>query len=145
MRVSKYIIGVWAGILVYTLFSFLNGPAGLSAYNYLLAERERQFDNIRDLGFLNEELDRTRNNLLYDHDTLLIHARQMGYGQEDERFVRIVGLGSPKVSASTAGTVYVASEPDFISNKYIKIAALCVGLLIFSFLLMMEIIEKRSR
>jgi len=145
MRISKYLIGLWAGIIVYTLFSFLAGSAGLSAYNYLLAERERQLDNIRDLGFLNEDLDRTRNNLLYDEDTLLIHARQMGYGQNDERFVRIVGLGGPKISHTSAGSIYTASNPDFISDRYIKIAALCIGLLVFSFLLMLEIIEKRSR
>ncbi|MCL2196871.1 MAG: septum formation initiator family protein [Treponema sp.] len=145
MRFSKYLIGIWASVIVYTLFSFFYGPAGLSAYNYLLSERERQLDNIRDLGFLNEDLDRTRNNLLYDHDTLLIHARQMGYGQNNERFVRIVGLGGPKISHTTAGSVYTASVPDFISDKYIKITALCVGLFVFSFLLMLEIIEKRSR
>jgi len=145
MRFSKYLIGLWAGIVVYTLFSFLSGPAGLSAYNYLLAERERQLDNIKDLGYLNEDLDRTKNNLLYDEDTLLIHARQMGYGHNDERFVRIVGLGSPKITHTTAGKVYSASYPDFVSDKYIKITALCVGLLVFSFLLMLDIIEKRSK
>ncbi|MCL2210600.1 MAG: septum formation initiator family protein [Treponema sp.] len=145
MRFSKYLIGLWAAVIVYALFSFLSGPAGLSAYNYLLAEKERQLDNIGHLGFINEDLDRTRNNLLYDQDTLLIHARQMGYGQEDERFIRIVGLGSPKVTQTSAGNIYIASEPDFISDKIIKITALCAGLLIFTFLLMLEIIEKRSR
>jgi cell division protein FtsB len=145
MRVFKYLIGIWTAIAVYTLFSFLGGSSGLSAYNYLLAERERQFENIRKLENINDELERTRFNLQYDEDTLLVHARLMGYGQEDERFIRIVGLGNMKTDPMVAGNVYVTSNPEFISDKSIKIAALCAGLLVFVFLFMLEIIESRSR
>ncbi|WP_461245891.1 FtsB family cell division protein [Treponema sp. R6D11] len=145
MRVFKYLIGVWTAIVVYTLFSFLGGPSGLSSYNYLLAEKERQCENIKDLGIINEELERTRFNLQYDQDTMLVQARQMGYGQSDERFIRIVGLGTPKSAAVRAGNVYSTSYPDYISDKNIKIAAFCAGLLVFAFILMMEIIEKKSR
>jgi len=139
MRVFKYLVGVWTAVIVYTLFSFLGGPSGLSSYNYLLAERERQWENIKDLGIINEDLERTKFNLQYDQDTMLVQARQMGYGQSDERFIRIVGLGTPKSSPVTAGNMYSTSFPDYISDKYIKIAALCAGLLIFAFILTLEI------
>jgi len=145
MKVCKYLIGVWAAIAIYTLFSFLGGPKGIYSYNYLLAEKDRQWDNIQTLGILNEELERTRNNLLYDQDTMLIHARQMGYGQRDERFVRIVGLGSIRNTPSTAGNIYITQSPDYIADKTIKIVALCAGLLIFAFLFMLELIESRSK
>ena len=116
----------------------------MSAYNYLLSERDQQWSNIQNLGYLNEELEKTRNNLLYDQDTLLIHARQMGYGQKNERFVRIVGLGAIRTAPSTAGSVYTTQAPDYISDLNIKIIALCIGLLVFAFLFMLEIIEKKS-
>ncbi|MDR0320758.1 MAG: septum formation initiator family protein [Treponema sp.] len=145
MRVFKYLIGIWTAIVVYTIFSFLGGPTGLSSFNYLLSERDRQWDNIKNLGIINEDLERTRNNLLYDQDTLLVHARQMGYGQEDERFVRIVGLGTVNTAPAVAGNVYTAQYPDFLSDKSIKIAALCFGLLVFVFFFMLEFIETRSR
>jgi hypothetical protein len=145
MRIFKYLIGIWTAVTVYTLFSFLGGPSGLSAYNYLFAERERQLENISDLGNINEELERTRFNLQYDQDTMLVHARLMGFGQPDERFVRIVGLGIPKTAPVTAGNVYTTSYPDYISDKNIKIAALCAGLLVFAFIFMLEIIESKSR
>jgi len=144
MRILKYLIGIWAAIAVYTLISFLGGPKGMSAYNYLLSERDQQWSNIQNLGYLNEELEKTRNNLLYDQDTLLIHARQMGYGQKNERFVRIVGLGAIRTAPSTAGSVYTTQAPDYISDLNIKIIALCIGLLVFAFLFMLEIIEKKS-
>ena len=145
MRISKYLIGIWLAVAVYTLFSFMAGPRGMSAYNYLLSEREQQWENIRNLGIINEELERTRNNLLYDHDTLLVHARQMGYGQDDERFIRIVGLSNTKSTPSAVGNVYSAQHPEHLSDRIIKIIALFAGLLIFAFLLMLEIIESRSK
>jgi len=145
MRIFKYLIGLWTALAVYALFSFLSGPKGLAAYNYFLGERERQWENINELEIINEDLENTRNSLLYDDDTLMVHARQMGYGEEDERFVRIVGLGNIKIAPAATGTVYIAHDTEFISDKSIKIAALCAGLLIFAFFLMLDLIESKSR
>jgi cell division protein FtsB len=143
MRILKYLIGIWTAIAVYTLFSFFNGPSGLSAYNQLLFEREQQWANIKELGIINEELEKAKNNLLYDQDTLLVHARQMGYGTEDERFIRIVGLGKIKTTPAMTGNLYMVKDPDFLSDKTIKIVASIAGFMIFAFLFMLEIIEKR--
>jgi hypothetical protein len=145
MRVFKYLFAIWAAIAVYAIFSFLSGPRGMTAYNYLLSERELQWANIKELGIINEELGKTKNNLLYDHDTLLVHAIRMGYGYEDERFVRIVGLGNIKTTPAVTGEIYIAQNPDFILDRYIKISALCAGLLVFIFVFMLEIIETRVR
>ena len=127
---------------VYTLFSFFNGPSGMTAYNYLLSERELQWANIKELGIINEDLEKTKNNLLYDYDTLLVHAHQMGYAYEDERFIRIVGLKNENNASLMTGKVYVAQNPDFISDRNIKIAALCAGLLVFAFIFMLELINR---
>jgi len=145
MRVLKYLIGIWVAIAVYTIFSFLGGPRSIPAYNYLLSERDLQWENIKTLGILNEELEKTRNNLIYDQETILIHARHMGYGYENERFIRIVGLGNINPVPSAIGSVYSAQKPDFIPDRHIKIAAVCIGFLIFAFLFMLEFIESRSK
>jgi len=145
MRFFKYLLGIWTAVVIYTVFSFFAGPKGLSAYNYLLVEKERQWDNIKELGIINEELERNRNNLLYDHDTLLVQARQMGYGHENERFIRIVGLNNIKPIPAEVGNIYISQKPDFITDRYIKITAICIGFLIFSFFFMIEFIERRSR
>jgi cell division protein FtsB len=143
MRISKYLIGIWTAVAVYTLFSFFSGPNGISAYNQLLFEREQQWANIKELGIINEELEKERNNLLYDQDTLLVHARRLGYGYEDERFIRIVGLGAVKSTPAITGNVYMVKNPDFLSDKTIKITAFCVSLLVFAFLFMLEAIDSK--
>ncbi|MDR2964578.1 MAG: septum formation initiator family protein [Treponema sp.] len=145
MRISKYLIALWTAVAVYTLFSFLGGPKGVFGYKYLQEEKAQQWANIKELGIINEELEKNRNNLLYDQDTLIVHARQMGYGHENERFVRIVGLGNSKTAPVITGNVYIAQKPEYISEKSIKIAAICAGLLVFAFLLMLEIIEKKTQ
>jgi cell division protein FtsB len=143
MRVFKYLIGLWTVVAVYALFSFLSGPKGLSAYNQLLAERNRQWANMRSLGALNETLDKSRNSLLYDQEAISVYARRLGYGRENERFVRIVGLGGDQNQYTSAGQVYFAADSDFISDKTIKITALCAGLAVFAFLLVLELLGER--
>lgn len=67
---------------------------GFSAYRQLEAERERQWENMKALGAINEKLENTKNSLLYDRDTITVYARQLGYSKENERLVRIVGLAA---------------------------------------------------
>jgi cell division protein FtsB len=145
MRILKYLIGIWTAIVVYTFFSFLSGPKGISAYNELLSERGVQWSNIVELRNINEELERIKNNLLYDYDTILVHARQLNYGQEDERYFRVVGLGNVKNTAAVTGKVYITNEPDFMDDRTIKIVSLCVGLLVFAFFFSLELIESKYR
>jgi len=145
MKILKYFIAIWAAIAIYSLFSFFYGPKGISAYNQLQFEREQQIANLRNLALINEELEKNKNNLLFDHDTQLIHARMLGYAQENERFIRIVGLGNFQSIPATAGTVYNIKAPDYVLVRTIKIIALFVGFLIFAFLLSLEIIEAKTR
>jgi hypothetical protein len=143
MRVFKYLFGIWTAIAVYTISSFLGGPKGLSAYNFLNSEQKQQLTNITKLENINEELEKTKNNLLFTNDTLLVHARQIGYGYEDERFIRIVGLGNINTPPSEAGKVYITQTPDTTSDKNLKIAAVCAGLFVFIFLFVFEFLESK--
>ena len=145
MRVFKYLIGLWAAVIVYSIFSFFSGPKGLSAYNQLLAERAQQQANLQALRTVNEELEKTKNSLLYDEDTLRAQARQLGYGQEDERYVRIVGLGGINASQITEGKVYYAAVPDFLSDNIIKIIAFGAGFVVFAFFFVLELSGARGR
>jgi cell division protein FtsB len=145
MKLFKYLIGIWTAIAVYTIFSFLNGPGGMSAYNQLLDEREKQWANLKELSLINDELEKEKRNLLYDQETQMVYARHMGYGQDNELFVRIVGLGNTQNTPSTTGKVYIAQEPHFISDKIIKFTAAFAGLAIFAFFFALEFLESKER
>ena len=141
MRAFKYLMGLWTAVAVYAVFSLLKGPGGLFAYRQLEAERERQWANMRALNAINEDMENTKNSLLYDQETIAVHARRLGYAKANERFVRIVGLGGAQNPYAVPGQVYFAAEPDFIPDKTIKITALCAGLAVFGFFLVLDLLR----
>ena len=138
MKVLKYLIALWAAVAVYSLLILFFGPAGFSSYKELLAGREIQKENIKKLGSINSELEDVQNNLLYDSGTIAVYARQLGYGYEDEQFLRIVGLGGLKNPYFSAGTVVKMPETVFISNRIIKICALFTGIAVFALLFALD-------
>jgi cell division protein FtsB len=131
-----------AAVAVYTVLSLFQGAMGFSAYEQLLSGRSIQWTNLKKLGDINTELENTQNNLLYDQDTITTYARSLGYGQDDERFVRIVGLGGIK-NPYTAGEVVSVPEPGFIPEQTIKLSALFTGLAVLILLSFLEILKNK--
>jgi cell division protein FtsB len=127
MRSLKYLISLWVALAVYSLLSIFLGPSGLSAYDQLSLERERQRTNMENLQLINRELEGAKDALLYDSDTIAVYARELGYGTENERFVRIVGLGSSKTQQISAGQTALARQPGYMTDQNIHLIALAVG------------------
>jgi cell division protein FtsB len=144
MRALKYLIALWTALAVYGLFSALAGARGLSAYQQLVADREKQWANMENLRLINGELENTKNSLLYDRDTIAVYARDLGYGKKDEHFIRIVGLGGMKNPHTSAGQILRSGMPDFISDRTLKITALCAGLAVFILLLIFDIVHPKQ-
>jgi cell division protein FtsB len=142
MRACKYLIALWTAAAVYALLSLLTGAMGFSAYRELISERDRQRANMEKLGLVNETLENTKNSLLYDKDTISVYARELGYGEKDQRFVRIVGLGGVKRAALKPGEVVRARRPEFIDDKTIKIAALSAGGAVFALFLFLDLFRR---
>jgi cell division protein FtsB len=128
MRFLKYLLAVWITLATYTSSAFFLGPTGTYAYRQLLAERDKQRTNIKALQGINQELEGTLNSLKHDSDTIRIYARELGYGQRDETFVRIVGLGGVKKQRTTAGQLAVPRTPGSIPDRILWFFAFCAGI-----------------
>lgn len=131
MKAVKYLVALWAGILVYTSLALFFGSMGLSAYSQLEKEQEKQEVNIENLRLINHELGDTVNSLLYDKDTLAIYAREQGYASRQERFIRIVGLGGNHYVRNSAGDITVAADPQYIPDRTLRIIATCTAITLF--------------
>jgi hypothetical protein len=105
----------------------LTGPTGLSAYQQLRVEHEKLSANMENLKHLNMELANTANALNSDPDTITMYARELGYGYEDERFIRIVGLGKPPQERAEPGQILLAAQPEHTSNELIFIFAFWIA------------------
>ena len=144
VRILKYLAALWTAVAVYSIFSLFFGAMGLSAQEQLLAERERLWTNQKNLALINNELENTTNSLLYDQDAIAVHARRLGYGHDDERFIRIVGLGGIKNPNTAAGQAFFAATPDYIPDIIIKIIAICAGLTVFALLFIIDLLRSHD-
>jgi hypothetical protein len=138
MRFMQYMLVPWTIVVVYTFFSFFLGQNGLYAQKHLEAERLRLLENQKTLEYTQKDFLKIKENLLNDHDTLSVYARQLGYGTEDEQFVRIKGLSVAVNTNMPTGQVFYATGPEFVSDTVIKIISLCFGLAVLVFFLIKD-------
>jgi cell division protein FtsB len=128
MRFLKYLLAVWITLATYTIAAFFLGSTGTYASDQLAAERDKQRANIEALRNINQELEGTLNSLKYDSDAIRMYARELGYGQPNETFVRIVGLGGGKKQRTTAGQIVIPRTPGFIPDRILWFFAFCAGI-----------------
>ncbi|MDR1956633.1 MAG: septum formation initiator family protein [Treponema sp.] len=140
----KYLIPLWVGIVVYTLFSVVRGPVGVSAYQQLRREHDKLAENMESLRRINKELEITKDALMYDKETIEIYARDLGYSNGNERFIRIVGLEGMRKPLIEPGQLLTAAEPQAISDTTIKIVAFALGAGIFLCMGIPDFLEDRQ-
>jgi cell division protein FtsB len=138
MRFVQYMLVPWTAVVVYTFFSFFLGQNGLYARKHLEAERQRLIENEKTLEQTQQDFLKTRENLINDGDMLSVYARQLGYGTEDEQFIRIKGLSVAIQPPMPAGQVMYAVKAEFISDTVIKVISVCFGLAVLVFFLIKE-------
>jgi cell division protein FtsB len=139
MRVLRYILALWTALLVYTVFSLVLGQNGLYARKHLEAEYARLLQNQESLHYTNREFHNIKNSLIYDQDAISVYARQLGYGREDEKFVRIMGLGIAANTEMSVGQVLYAEAPAFVPDRTIKFISAFFGLMVLAFFLIRDL------
>ncbi|MDR2518568.1 MAG: septum formation initiator family protein [Spirochaetaceae bacterium] len=145
MKIIKYLFPFWIGVFVYTVFSILKGPVGIASYSQLKTEHEKLLANLETLRRINKELETAKNMLLYDEETIVVYARDLGYKREGERFIRIVGFDGTKKQRTDPGSLVTASEPDHISDTAIKICAFCIAAGAFLCIFIPDLIQRRAK
>ena len=144
MRLGKYLLIPWCMLAVYTVLSLHYGTAGLVSYRELLREKQKVLENLDKLQTINMELEGSLDALLYDSETIRIGARELGYGEAGERFVRIVGLPGGRPKELRPGIIRTAVQPlpSGYSNRTVS---LCVGLVLLILFCAGDMLAKRER
>lgn len=125
----------WTVLLVYSFFSFFLGQNGLYSRRHLEAEYLRLLENWSSLEATNRNILRTKESLLHDDDALSVYARQLGFGNPGDEFIRVVGLGVATGVNLPSGQVLYATSPHFIPNNTIKIISIIFGAAVLVFFL----------
>ena len=142
MKFAKYLLVPWLSLSVYTVLCMYNGPVGIIPYKELLNEKQKILENIDKLNTINQELEGTMDALLYDAESIRIRARELGYGEAGEHFIRIVGLPGGRSSEMKPGTVRAAVLPVY-SNKGYRLISFCLGMILFSLFIAGDVLLKK--
>ena len=138
MKLTKYLIPLWIGIIIYCTFSISMGPKGIFAYNQLDTENEKKIKNIEILTEINNDLLNTKSMLINDRYNFNIYARELGFASPGEHFIRIIGLGGLQKPIQMPGNVIYPIRPDYIPNIIIQIFSFFMG---FTILLSMIVYD----
>jgi cell division protein FtsB len=139
----KYLIALWVTITIYSLSSFFSGNMGLAAYDELGMELHKQAANIGALRRINSELEDVKDALLYDEETIALHARELGYGRQDETFMRIVGVDEKMKVRIEAGELIPVVKHPHNPDMLLKIIASSIGLGVLFFLELAGLLNRR--
>jgi cell division protein FtsB len=145
MRAFKYLFAFWTACAVYGISSTLAGAMGFSSYQKLELERDKQRANMENLRLINEKLENTKNSLLYDRDAIAVQARKLGYGRNDEKFARIVGLRDVRRPDTAAGRLVVAEKPVAVPDRTLKTLSFFAGAAIFALFLVFDLFRLKRR
>ena len=144
MSVFKCFTALWVSIIIYSVLSAFLGAASFSSYKALTAERDRFANNMENLKNINRDLEGSVDALLYDSDTISVYARELGYGAEDERFVRIVGLPVASKKSVAAGSQIVPVKPDFIPDRDLRIISAFAGIFTLIIFIAADLRKRRK-
>jgi cell division protein FtsB len=145
MRFGKYLLVPWLALAVYTVLSLYNGTAGIISYRELLRERERILENLDRLQFINKQLEGTMDALLYDSETIRVKARELGYGETDELFVRIVGLPGARHSELRPGMIRTAAQSFRDPGGAHRLIAICLALILAALFVSWDVLQKKDK
>jgi cell division protein FtsB len=141
MKLGKYLLVPWFSLVIYTVLTVYNGPGGVVPYRELQAERQKILENLDKLQQINLELEGAKDALHHDPETIRIRARELGYGENNERFVRIVGLPGSRYTEMKPGMIRTAVLP-IPSGKAHRLVSFCLGIILFSLFLAGDLLIK---
>ena len=141
MRFLRYLFAFWTAFAVYSVFTYAFGPSGVPVKKHLESEVERLSENVETLEATNRNFLNTAAGLESDPETLSVYLRPLGYGRPGEKFYRIIGLENAINPQMFPGQVLRAAEPEFVSDKKIKITALIFGLVVLSFFITVDFLS----
>lgn len=130
MKTAKYLPSLLCGTLIYVLLSFFWGQNGLWAQRQLEAQKKVISAHTQEIQILNDELHLEKNAIRDDKDVIAAYARKLDYVFEDEKLVKIKGLGVSEPLMYDTGKVLKYTPVAYVSEWFCKGAGLAVGILL---------------
>ncbi len=129
----KFMISVCIGTFIYILLSITAGRNGFYAYNQLYEQKLRLTSNVASLQKVNDILSAEYEALKTDRAIIESYARNLGFAYENEKIIKITGIGMPEHNVYDTGTVLNVEEILYLPEYICKIAGIigfCISMVI---------------
>lgn len=129
MNRAKYLAAVFIGTLVYVLLSVSFGQNSLHCYKQMEEQKMLISKQTTEIQNINSELSLELAALQSDRAVIAAYAHKLDYVSDGEKLVKINGLKPAQTTLYDTGKVLRHEEPEYIPEKYCKIAGLFFGFL----------------
>ncbi|MDR2446183.1 MAG: hypothetical protein LBD58_02655 [Treponema sp.] len=147
----KCLTAIWFGSLVYAVLAFTVGGKGVIAYDALTKERNRLQENFNRIREINKRLNvrnilfgsyenDPKNPMPADSDTILIEARNMGYGVSGENAIHFNGIERKEKTYIEPGTPEYAFKVKGFPDHILKIISLVSAISLLLCLILPDIL-----
>ena len=139
MKRAKYLFIVFFGTLVYVLLSVTVGQNGLFSYNQMEEQKRLVSTRTNEIQNINSELQQELTALTNDKAVISAYARKLDYVSDGEKIVKINGLKPFLTNLYDTGTVLRHLEPNYLDEKYCKMIAIFLSLLMLVIMILYDI------
>ena len=141
MKRAKYILVLFSGTFIYVLMSLFFGLNSFHNFRFMEEQKLVLSRQKSDIQNINSELELELTALRDDRAVIAAYARKLGYVAPDEKIIKITGLKPAQTTLYDTGKVLRHQEPNYVSEKICKIVALIFSLMVFSLLLIYDIVK----
>lgn len=130
MKFAKYLFVLLIGTFVYVGLSLTVGQNSISCYKAMEEQKRIVSKQKSDLQNINTELTLELTALKKDKAIIAAYARKLDYVAEGEKLIKVTGLKPANNTLYETGSVVRHEEPNYVSEKLCKMAALCTSLFV---------------
>lgn len=154
MKRFRLLAAVFAGTLFYVVFSIVAGRDGIWARNQLNEQKRILSTHTAEIEKTNRELLLEKTALQKDEDVIRSYARKLGYVNDGEKLVKIIGLPALNTRVYDVGTMLKHEEVSYIGEDVCKILGVIIFALVYLVLLLADFsrgvivfpsVKRRSR
>lgn len=139
MKRVKYLLVAAVTVFVYVILSVTAGQNSFASFDNLNEQKKEIAKRVSDIESINDELKLEYYALQNDKAVIAAYAHKLDYVSDGEKLVKVNGLTPFQTNIYDTGTVKKHTEPEFLSEKTIKIISLCAGLLALVVIFMIDL------
>jgi len=139
-RVLPLFYSVYIGICVYAVLTLVFGASGILAYQKLEDFKKQIDENLAVLANTHEDLGEELNLLTSSSEVIRLKSRELGYFEEDEIVVEVVGL-KDKRNFHSVGRMINYSDGEIDRKPLFRIISFSSAL---AFFFIISVIKRKS-